>query len=595
MALKSLKSAADAAGSEGIPELADVLLEHGFVDEDNLALAKDMSRLEGLPLPRILQNLDLIDDVGLARALALQHGLAFVHLDLNDVPPELSKFIDADEVRRRKIAPVACIGKTLTLAASQPLSAQDLQELETKTGLMIIPVVALEREIELYLERFREAADREVATQSLDGISDSILDILAEASGETDVADETVVVTEQDSFLVKLVNKIICDAYAQGASDIHIEPGAGKKDTLVRFRVDGCCEIYQRIPSKFKFAIVSRIKIMANMDIAERRKPQDGKIDFRQFGPLNLELRIATMPTTGGLEDVVIRLLTAGGVIAVDRLGLSPRNLDVFERSIRQPHGLFLVVGPTGSGKTTTLHSAVARLNTPKVKVWTAEDPVEITQPGLRQVQINPKIGLTFAMALRSFLRLDPDIIIVGEMRDLETAAIAVEASLTGHLVFSTLHTNSAAETVSRLLDMGLDPFSFSDSLIAVLAQRLVRRLCPSCKELYQPDERELNELVAEFGPDAFETQGLKPEEIVMARAVGCHACFNTGYRGRYGIHEMLPCTKRIQRLIKKRIDTEEIFTQAANDGMLTLRQDGILKVFQGITDIREVHRIFMK
>jgi type II secretory ATPase GspE/PulE/Tfp pilus assembly ATPase PilB-like protein len=582
-------------GSRTVRDLAEVLLEHNFVDRDNLALAQEMSQLEGLPLTRILQNLDLIDEEKLAQATALQYDLAFVHLDLQLVSPELAKLIDSDEARREKIVPIARIGNTVTIAVSQPLPLQKLTELERKTGLMIIPVIALEREIDLFLDRFFEASDRATSAKALEGISDSILDILAEATGEPEVEEETRSVTEKDSFLVKLVNKIICDAYTTKASDIHIEPSPGKKDAIVRFRIDGCCEIYQRIPYKFKYAITSRIKIMANLDIAERRKPQDGKINFRQFGPLDLELRVATMPTVGGLEDVVIRLLNVGGVISFDRLGLTPRNYQEFEAAIRQPHGLFLVVGPTGSGKTTTLHSAVARINTPKVKIWTAEDPVEITQSGLRQVQVNSKIGFTFATALRSFLRLDPDIIMVGEMRDLETASIAIEASLTGHLVLSTLHTNSAPETVCRLLEMGLDPFSFSDSLIAVLAQRLVRRLCPSCKELYKPKEQELNEIISEFGSDAFEEHGISREEIMMARAVGCPECLTTGYKGRFGIHEFLTCTDPMKGLIKKKADSEQIFAQASADNMLTLRQDGILKVLQGITDIHEIRRICTK
>jgi len=379
------------------------------------------------------------------------------------------------------------------------------------------------------------------------------------------------------------------------ASDIHIEPYPGKQDVIVRVRVDGRCKIYQRIPYKYKFAIPSRIKIMSDLDIAERRRPQDGKVNFKKFGPIDVELRVATMPTSGGLEDVVLRLLSTGEPISFDQLELTERNQRVFGECITKPYGLILVVGPTGSGKTTTLHSTIARINHPDVKIWSAEDPVEITQRGMRQVQVNNRIGFTFAAALRSFLRLDPDVIMVGEMRDTETASIAIEASLTGHLVFSTLHTNTAPETVTRLLDMGLDPFGFSDSLLCVLAQRLARKLCDDCKTIYRPEARELADLIEEFGPATFASLGLKEEELTLAKPGGCDRCGNTGYRGRLGIHELLECTDPMKSLIKRKVSTEAIVAQAMEDGMTTLKQDGFLKVFQGITDILEIRRVCLK
>ena len=363
---------------------------------------------------------------------------------------------------------------------------------------------------------------------------------------------------------------------------------------VVRIRIDGKCKVYQRIPYKYKYALASRIKIMANLDIAEKRKPQDGKIDFKKFGPVDVELRVATLPTAGKLEDVVLRILASGEPIPFDKLGLTQRNSEVFEAAIRKPYGLVLVVGPTGSGKTTTLHSAVARINDPETKIWTAEDPVEITQKGLRQVQVNSKIGFTFAVALRSFLRADPDVIMVGEMRDEETTATGIEASLTGHLVFSTLHTNSAPETVTRLLDMGMDPFSFSDALLCILAQRLARRLC-DCKEPYQPDARELKELIEEYGVASFQKTGINPASITLARAKGCPKCADTGYKGRLGLHEILECTDEMKSLIKKKAEVDIIRKQATSDGMTTLKQDGILKAFQGLTDLKEVRRVCIK
>jgi type II secretory ATPase GspE/PulE/Tfp pilus assembly ATPase PilB-like protein len=281
--------------------------------------------------------------------------------------------------------------------------------------------------------------------------------------------------------------------------------------------------------------------------------------------------------------------------MAFDQLGLTERNMRIFEQSIRTPHGLILVVGPTGSGKTTTLHAAVAKVNNPEVKIWTAEDPVEITQKGLRQVQVNSRIGFTFPAVLRSFLRLDPDIILVGEMRDEETASIAIEASLTGHLVLSTLHTNSAAETIVRLLEMGLDPFSFSDSLLCVLAQRLARTLCDDCKETYRPSPQEIEELNDEYGGTLFDANPILKNELTLARAVGCPRCSNSGYRGRIGVHELLECGDRIKSLVKKRADSDELRRQSVADGMTSLRQDGILKVLQGLTDIHEIRRVCIK
>ena len=402
---------------------------------------------------------------------------------------------------------------------------------------------------------------------------------------------------EEDSTVVKLVNKIVLDAHARGASDIHIEPYPGKDNTDVRIRIDGHCMLYQTIPFNYRNAAISRIKIMADLDISEHRRPQDGKIQFKKYGGKDIELRVATVPTQGGLEDVVIRILDAKEPVPLDKIGFSPKNLDNFIKAVSEPYGLIFVCGPTGSGKTTTLHSALKYINKPETKIWTAEDPVEITQRRLRQVQIKPKIGFDFAAALRSFLRADPDVIMVGEMRDKETTSIGIQASLTGHLVFSTLHTNNAPESVTRLLDRGMDPFNFADAIICVLAQRLGHTFCKDCRQSYHPSKAQYDELVREYGAENFETN-VKidySDELILSKPGGCKLCNNSGYRGRMALHELLMGTDKTKRLIQSKARVEEIRTQAIQDGMTTLRQDGIEKVFAGHLDLLQVRKVCIK
>ncbi len=419
-----------------------------------------------------------------------------------------------------------------------------------------------------------------------------------------------------DNELVKLVNKVIVDAYQQGASDIHIESYPGKGKTEIRFRKDGTLVPYIEVPASYRNAIVARLKIMCDLDISERRKPQDGKIKFKKFGPLDIELRVATIPVAGGVEDVVMRILAAGEPIPLDKLGLTPHNHATLKSVIEKPYGLFFVCGPTGSGKTTTLHSVLGYLNTPETKIWTAEDPVEITQKGLRQVQVNRKAGLDFATVMKAFLRADPDIIMVGEMRDKETVSIGIEASLTGHLVFATLHTNSAPESIIRLLDMGMDPFNFADALLGILAQRLAKRLCAKCKQPYTPGEEEVKALLTEYCQELLNTTPFKNDpkgafqnvykelarhyanekgQFTLYRKVGCDACSNTGYKGRVGLHELLVGSDPIKKLIQEHARVAEMLAVALEEGMRTLKMDGIEKVFQGITDIAQVRAVCIK
>jgi type II secretory ATPase GspE/PulE/Tfp pilus assembly ATPase PilB-like protein len=419
---------------------------------------------------------------------------------------------------------------------------------------------------------------------------DLIPDIDFEEDDDEEVLEE---LDESSSHVVRMVDQVLISAYRKDASDIHIEPSLITKKAGIRFRIDGVCQNFLQVPITQARAILSRIKIMSGLDIAERRLPQDGKIKFKRRGIKPFELRIATLPTAGGFEDAVLRILAEFGAMKLDGMGLNERNLEIVKKVVSRPYGLFLVVGPTGSGKTTTLHSALGHINKPGVKIWTAEDPVEITQPGLRQVQCQSKIGLDFARVMRSFLRADPDIIMIGEMRDEETASIGVEASLTGHLVFSTLHTNSAPETVTRLLDMGLNPLNFSDAFQAVLAQRLARRLCKNCRVEYNPAEEEIDEIKTMYGKQEFDSSGLElTPENVLYRADSCSECNDTGYKGRFGIHELMEGTKEIKRMIKKEATSEELFNQAAQEGMTTLLQDGINKALEGLTDIPEIRRV---
>lgn len=451
----------------------------------------------------------------------------------------------------------------------------------------------------------------------LEAESGSISDMLADmdsAPMDDGTNEDSLESAAADNELVKFVNKVILDAYHQGVSDIHIEPMPGKLKTGIRFRIDGSLQSYIEVPAHFRQAMVTRLKIMCDLDISERRKPQDGKIKFKKYGPIDIELRVATIPSAGGVEDVVMRILAAGEPIPLEKLGLTPHNMERVIRTVEKPYGLFYVCGPTGSGKTTTLHSILKHLNKPDTKIWTAEDPVEITQKGLRQVQINKKAGIDFALVMRAFLRADPDIIMVGESRDHETVAMGVEASLTGHLVFSTLHTNSAPESITRLLDMGMDPFNFADALLGILAQRLAKKLC-ACKEAYVPDAEELHLFAVEYAEELrhsvswkddfdaqlaqlivrWKTEFANGDELKLYRHVGCDKCNQTGYKGRVGLHELLIADDGIKKLIQERARVAEIFSAAVEGGMRTLKMDGMEKVMMGLTDLKMVRSVCIK
>jgi type II secretory ATPase GspE/PulE/Tfp pilus assembly ATPase PilB-like protein len=461
---------------------------------------------------------------------------------------------------------------------------------------------------------FNQTLDLIFGNADGDGNIDHLLANLSRPMQEEGEEEDYLASSTADNEVVKFVNKVILEAYQKKASDIHIEPGQGKANVGVRLRIDGSLVPYIDAPRHLRQAIVARIKIMSDLDISETRRPQDGKIPFKKFGPLDIELRVATLPSAGGVEDVVMRILAGGEAIPMEELGLTKHNMDRLTSVIHKPYGLFYVCGPTGSGKTTTLHSILATLNTPDTKIWTAEDPVEITQKGLRQVQVNKKAGIDFAMLMRSFLRADPDIIMVGESRDHETVSMGVEASLTGHMVFSTLHTNSAPESITRLLDMDMDPFNFADALLGVLAQRLAKRLC-SCKEAYNPAGPELQSFISEYAEELRHTSAWLTDapgeakklyqgwvesygengRLVMYRPVGCSKCAKTGYKGRVGLHELLLATDDIKKLIQERARVATIFAAGVASGMHTLKMDGMTKVLQGATDLKQIRAVCIK
>ena len=567
----------------------DYLVSRGMIKEEELESAWEESRDQKESMEAFLMKKYKLSKMDIGKGFEEFYHCKFEHFDdKHPIPGDLLKNLKKEYLRRELWVPLERRDGNIHIIVDDPnnILKRDTIESLLKTKAVRYDV-AFPDDIIKYINYFYQSPEDESTISDLLGKMD-MEDEPEEEEGE--------VVTESDSVIMQLVNKIINDAFNRRSSDIHIEPNVGKKNVEVRYRVDGDCALYQTLPYSYRAAVISRIKIMSNLDITVRRIPQDGKIKFRRPNGDEIELRVATIPTQGGVEDVVMRILAKGETMPIEAMGLSERNYKELLKILAKPYGMVLVVGPTGSGKTTTLHAALHHINTPDRKIWTAEDPVEITQYGLRQVQVQPKIGFDFAAAMRAFLRADPDVIMVGEMRDFETAKTGVEASLTGHLVFSTLHTNSAPETITRLLDMGIDPLNFADALLGILAQRLVRTLCKSCKEAYHPTDQEYEEIVESYGREAFEKLNIPyNDQVILYRPKGCDRCDKTGYKGRMGIHELLAGSDEIKRLIQKHATVEEMRNVAAEQGMTTLLQDGIIKSLSGVTDFKQVRRVCIK
>lgn len=558
--------------------LGEQLIKMGIVTEEQLKKALDVqakNRAKGIKilLGQALTQLGYCKEEDIARAMAKKWGLEFISLNQQGIDMAAANLITPEIAQKYKLLPVRIKDGKLLVAMSNPNDIIAIDDIELLTGYEVQPVIVMDRELNMALEQFQnistgieqknELAEEAEEEEKIDSIDD-------EANAKP---------------AVQLVNQILHQAVRANASDIHIE--AQEKQTRVRFRIDGVLHEIIQVPLRLHPTIVSRIKVMGGMDIAERRVPQDGRITVR-IEDKTVDIRVATLPSAYG-EKVTMRLLNRNSkILTLEQLGFPEKHLRRYERTIRLPYGFLLITGPTGSGKSTTLYATLEKLNSPDKNIITLEDPIERRMNGINQIQMNTKAGMTFASGLRSILRSDPDIIMVGEIRDMETAKIAVESALTGHLVFSTLHTNDAPGAVTRLGEMGVEPFLTASSLIGVVAQRLVRVLCPECKKPFRFSREEVLKSVPDFpiGPDE--------KFITLYKPVGCMACNNTGYRGRIGVYEFLTVSETIQKLILERASTNVIRKVAISEGMNTLRQDGLMKVKQGVTSMQELLRVVM-
>ncbi|MBK7671776.1 MAG: type IV-A pilus assembly ATPase PilB [bacterium] len=548
-------------------KIATQLLEAKLIDEAGLARAKEIQKKDGGSLGQALVRAGAIDESAYIVFIGKHYNLPVVDLQKADIATECLDLIPADVAAKFQVLPIARRGRVLTVAMANPSNIFAIDDIKFITGLDVQPAVAGEMAIKKAIDKYYATTDS--LASIMEGMEDDI-EIVAD-SDDDDISGQE----GQHAPVVKLVNTLLAEAVKMGASDIHIEPY--EKNLRVRYRVDGVLQEVMEPPVKLRNAIISRLKIMADLDIAERRIPQDGRIKLKVLTK-KIDLRVSTLPCIFG-EKVVMRILDKGNLnLDLADFGMERKAIDDIYKAISQPFGMVLVTGPTGSGKTTTLYSCLSKLNRPETNIMTAEDPVEYNIEGINQVQVRDEVGLTFASALKAFLRQDPNIIMVGEIRDLETGGIATKAALTGHLVLSTLHTNDAPSTINRMIDMGIEPFLVASSTLLIAAQRLVRRICKNCKEEMRLSEEALTDV------------GLPPDTPVF-HGRGCDHCSGTGYAGRQGLYEIMPITSELRELILDRASTTELRRMAVSQGMLTLRQDGLIKVRKGVTTIEEILR----
>ncbi len=557
--------------------IGELLVKQNLLTTEQLRKAREEAKSSGKRLGAQITKLGFLQENQLSEFVAKQYGVPDINLDEFDIDPAVIQLIPEEVAQKHSVVPVNRAGSTLILATADPSNIFAIDDIKFLTGYNVEVVVAAEEQIKRAIDRYYDKAS--ALDDIMGGFDDSDMEVVSEGD---DVDVSALAKESEDAPVVKLVNLILTDAVKRNASDIHIEPY--EKEFRVRYRIDGVLYEVMKPPLKLKNAITSRIKIMAELDIAERRLPQDGRIKLKMGRGREMDYRVSVLPTLFG-EKTVMRLLDKSNLqLDMTKLGFEQAQLDVFQHAIHQPFGMVLVTGPTGSGKTTTLYSALAELNKSSENISTAEDPVEFNLAGINQVQMHDDIGLNFAAALRSFLRQDPDIIMVGEIRDFETAEIAVKAALTGHMVLSTLHTNDAPSTINRLLNMGIEPFLVASSVNAILAQRLARRVCPECKE---QDAETLKEAMVAAGLSEEEARATKP-----MKGRGCNNCSNTGYRGRVALYEVMRVGEELKEFILNGASATEIKREAIRLGMTTLRRSALNKFKEGVTTLSEVHRV---
>jgi type IV pilus assembly protein PilB len=551
------------------------LLADGLISPADLEKARIEQRESGMRIGYCLVYLDLIPENDLTRIAGQEHRVPAIDLAQVEVDSKILTLIPADFATKHLVLPLRRLGRTLTVAMAEPTDLNIVDDLKFITRFDIEPVVAGEYTLRQYIDKSYESATGKLG-ELLTELENEDIELLEDES-EEEYSDAILRAQVEEAPVVKLINGILGDAVRRGASDIHVEPY--ERELRVRYRIDGALQEIMQPPLRMTAALTSRLKIIADLNIAERRIPQDGRIKMK-IGQRVIDFRVSTLPTLFG-EKIVLRILDRGNLaLDLEAFGMEERAERAFLNAIANPYGMVLVTGPTGSGKTTTLYSAMNRINTDEVNIMTAEDPVEYNLRGINQVQVRPDIGLDFASALKAFLRQDPNIIMVGEIRDLETGSTAVKASLTGHLVLSTLHTNDAAATITRMIDMGIEAFNVAAAVTVITAQRLVRRICPNCK------------VEATYLPEMIRAAGINPDEAseyTFYRGEGCDSCGGSGYAGRQGLYEVLPMTLALRRMVLKGASSDDLKEQAIAEGMVTLREDGMLKVKRGITTLDEV------